>query len=125
MLQECYRVLKPGGTIRIIVPDGERYLTGYSDIIRGDSNKKLPYAEVDALDGIYSPILSVNRIFRDHGHLFIYDFDLLHAMLVGSSFVDIRKEQFKSGRDPHLLIDTESRAIESLYVEATKPNNVA
>jgi predicted SAM-dependent methyltransferase len=121
VMQECHRVLQPGGTVRLIVPDGELYLTRYVHILREGSGLRLPYADGDPFDGIYSPIVSVNRIFRAHGHLFIYDFDLLQQLLQRNGFVEIKKETFGSGRDSRLLIDSESRAVESLYVEASKP----
>lgn len=121
VLAECYRVIKPAGSLRIVVPDGELYLTRYTDIVRGQPSDTLPYAESDRDSGIYSPIVSVNRVFRAHGHLFIYDFDTLRQLLEKHGFIDIRKERYKSGRDPHLLVDTESRAVESLYVEASVP----
>lgn len=120
VLRECYRVIEPGGHIRLIVPDGELYLTRYTEIIRGSRDLKLPYATDDLFGGIYSPILSVNRIFRAHGHLFIYDFDLVRQLLHRNGFVNIKKESFGSGRAPQLLVDTESRAVESLYVEASR-----
>jgi len=121
VLSECFRVLQKGGTLRIIVPDGELYLTKYTDIIRGQTATNLPYSQNDAVEGLYGPIMSVNRIFREHGHLFIYDFDILNKLLVRQGFTSVKKESFMSGRDDRLLIDSEHRAIESLYVEATKP----
>jgi len=121
VIRECRRVLEPGGTLRIIVPDGELYLTRYTEITRGRTDLELPYAAGDRFEEIYSPILSVNRIFRAHGHLCIYDFDLLRQLLLRNGFVDIRRETFASGRDPQLLIDSASRAVESLYAEASKP----
>jgi hypothetical protein len=65
--------------------------------------------------------MSVNRIFREHGHLFIYDFATLAQLLARRGFTAIRREQFRSGRDPQLLIDSEHRAHESLYLEAQRP----
>ena len=121
VLAEFKRVLKPGGVLRIIVPDGEMYLTRYSEIIRGVSGQALPYAAQDVYDGLYSPIMSVNRIFREHGHLFIYDFITMRKLLEKHGFIDIKKERYGSGRDPHLLKDSARRAVESLYVEARKP----
>lgn len=119
VLAECYRVLRPGGTLRIVVPDGELYLTLYTDIVRGLSAQALPYSESEQASDIYGPIVSVNRIFHGHGHRFIYDFDTLRQLLEKHGFTDIRKERYRSGRDATLLIDTEVRAIESLYVEAS------
>ena len=38
-----------------------------------------------------------------------------------AGFVDIKRASFMKGRDPKLLLDTEARAVESLYMEASKP----
>ena len=64
--------------------------------------------------------MSINSVFRDHGHLYAYDFDCLALMLRKAGFDLISKEEFMKGRDKILLIDSEYRKIESLYVEATK-----
>src|SRR5262249_47918197 len=118
---ECFRVLRPNGTLRIIVPDGELYLAGYTDLLRGQSEVTLPYSRDDRYENLYSPILSVNRIFRAHGHLFIYDFCMLRLLLEKNGFIDVSKESYRSGRDANLLIDSQSRKVESLYVECSKP----
>lgn len=122
VLNEFWRVLKPGGTVRIIVPDGELYLTRYTNLLNGKTTESLPYSESDGWHELYSPIMSINRIFRTHGHLFISDFDCFRQLLVKNGFSEIKQESFMNGRDSNLLIDSEHRAIESLYVEATKPH---
>lgn len=116
---ELYRVLAPGGRLRLVVPDGEIYLSRYTDRIRG-ADVELPYADRDRYRGEYAPVLSVNRIFRSHGHRFIFDFDLLSKMLVKHGFVDVERAAFGRGADRTLVNDTERRAHESLYVEARK-----
>ncbi|HYE89092.1 MAG TPA: methyltransferase domain-containing protein [Vicinamibacterales bacterium] len=121
VLGECYRVLAPGGHVRIVMPDGELYLTRYADIARGVPTTPLPYSENHSIDGIRSPIVTVNRIFRHHGHQFIHDFDFLRQLLEQAGFTDIAKTSCGVGRDPLLLLDSPHRAIESLYVEATRP----
>lgn len=94
------------------------YLTGYTTLMQGKGGS-LPYAENDGYKGIYSPMISVNRIFYSHGHCFIYDYMTLKLMLEKQGFVNVKKEQFGTGRNPELLIDSTHRACESLYVEAS------
>ena len=81
----------------------------------------MPYASGDARCEIYSPAMSVNRIFRDHGHQSIYDFPTMAAMLQRVGFVEIQKVSFGYGAVESLILDSEARAIKSLYVEAKKP----
>jgi len=113
-LREFYRMLKPGGTVRIIVPDAEIYFDGYQ-ARKKDMTAKLPYDENEE-----TPVISINRIFRDHGHLFIWDFETFKMNLEKTGFKNVTKESLRKGRDPRLLIDRPERAVESLYVEATK-----
>ncbi|QJR11709.1 hypothetical protein DSM104443_02791 [Usitatibacter rugosus] len=116
LLGEFRRILKPGGSLRIVVPDGSLYLNNYA------SDLPLPYAAEDSYRGIYTPMMSVNRIMRKYGHAFIYDFATLRRLLESHGFRSIAKEGFLTGRDPSLLIDSQWRAIESLYVEASTEN---
>ena len=113
ILGEIHRIMRPRAVLRIVVPDGELYLRGYA------VGTPLPYAEGDAKKfPIATPIVSVNRIFRDHGHLFIWNFETLAVALLKSGFQDVTKAAFGEGRDEKLLIDSPWRKVESLYVEA-------
>lgn len=116
-----YRVMKPGSRIRIIVPDLDIYVDRYVQA-RGTSDLSMPYASDDVREGgLYSPAMSVNRIFNAHGHKFIYDFSTMKLILEEAGFVEIKKFQFGVGDDQSLVLDSPGRAIESLYVEARKP----
>jgi len=80
----------------------------------------MPYAEDDAHNFPFvTPMISVNRIFRDHGHQFIWDYETLRLALLRAGFANVKKRAFGEGADPKLLRDTPSRQVESLYVEAT------
>lgn len=116
---EFHRVMKPGTYARIIVPDFEIYLDEYLRF-RNTGEARMPHAADDPIRGMYSPLISINRIFRGHGHQFIYDFATLSLMLSHAGFVDINKRKFGDGADKRLLLDSPERAIESLYVEARK-----
>jgi predicted SAM-dependent methyltransferase len=118
---EFYRVMKAGTYLRIIVPDLEIYVNNY-DLFRQTGELTMPYGADDAKKGgVYSPAVSVNRIFREHGHEFIYDFGTMAAMLEKAGFIEVNKASFGKGANPLLILDTPARAIESLYVEARKP----
>jgi predicted SAM-dependent methyltransferase len=121
VLSECWRVLRPNGRIRVVMPDGELYLTRYVRLLNGDTSCGLPYNEDDRYENIYSPIISVNRIFRSHGHTFIYDFDCLRCLLEKNGFTKIEKLKFATGANPTLFNkDSKIRELESFYVEAIK-----
>jgi predicted SAM-dependent methyltransferase len=119
VLGEFHRVMQPGAYARIIIPDFEVYLDQYIRF-RNTGQASMPYAGEDPIAGIYTPMLSINRIFRGHGHQFIYDFATLCAMLGQAGFIDIERRRFGDSRDQRLLLDSPERAIESLYVEARK-----
>ncbi len=127
LCNEMYRVIEPGGTVRIVVPDGGLYLATYWARIHGISERPFPYEERDEFDDIRTPMLSVNRIFyvdRDSlfGHRTMYDFALIKALLDKYGFEDVKQCEFGQGRDPELLVDCSKRKIESLYIEASRPS---
>lgn len=120
VLAEFFRILKPGGVVRIIVPDTELYLDLYQQEKAGE-NVTFPMTTPHELATGFTPMMSINRSFRDHGHRYSYDARTLRLLLTNAGFVDVKKETFNQGRVGYLLIDTQSRAIESLYIEASKP----
>jgi len=127
VVDELFRILRPGGTIRIVVPDAGMYLDTYQRHSRGDDGVSFPFQEVVcAKTKIDSPMVSVNEIFysdRDSlaGHRCMFDYSLLSEILCKAGFSDVKRRCFGEGRDRMLLIDTPSRRIESMYVEAARP----
>jgi predicted SAM-dependent methyltransferase len=119
ILRECRRVLRVGGVLRIVVPDGELYLSEYAKHLAGDAIN-MPYAEDDKSDfEIVTPMVSINRIFRSHGHKFIWDYETLRMALRDAGFTRVERRAFGVGLDSKLLRDSPIRQVESLYVEAS------
>jgi predicted SAM-dependent methyltransferase len=119
LLAECRRVLRVGGVLRVVVPDGQLYLTEYAKHVAGGI-AHMPYADADkSAYPVATPIVSVNRIFRDYGHQFIWDYETLRLALLRCGFMSVERRSLGKGADPKLLRDTEGRAVESLYVEAS------
>lgn len=118
-LRECRRVLTNGGTLRLVVPDAEKYMRAY---VSGDS------AFFDDLKGIGNPsvplkfpVAVVNQMFRMGGaHRYAWDFSELSAVLDACGFANVERSSFGQV-DRRLDIDGREhwRARESLYVSAS------
>jgi predicted SAM-dependent methyltransferase len=126
-LSECYRVLKPGGVIRIIVPDAEKYLRaycaeGWEEIAR---IRPLLPDHTDGDGSRYNTKMEVvNAVFRRYfEHKYAYDFSTLEFVLRRYGFCDVQRQSFGKSVEAELSIDKADRATESLYVEAVKPEH--
>lgn len=115
VLQEWRRCLKPGGGLRVLVPDAELYLRTYCKIKDG-IDEKFPYHMDDA-----TPMDHVNRVFRSFEHLYAYDFETMAKLLGEAGFVDIQKCGHQEGRVRELLLDSDEREAESLRIECFAP----
>jgi predicted SAM-dependent methyltransferase len=119
-LSNVYEILQPNGVIRIIVPDGERFLAAY---VMNDKEKweELGW-DLDRMPAdIYTRMHIVNHIFHQEGeHNFAYDFETLKYSLERAGFQKVIKQKFKVSVDRELAIDQENHRQYSLYVEAIK-----
>lgn len=105
LIKESRRILKPGGTMRISVPDLEYVLTLYSE---GDKERMLSdYFFVDHDDSYYAR------------HKYMYDYQMLSKVLKMAGFQDIVRCSFRNGRTPDLDI-LDNRPKDSLFIEAVK-----
>lgn len=132
MLRECRRVLKPGGTLRIATPDlavllglygknrdelGERYIRWVVE----RSMKEIGHDKASVV---------INSAFRNHGHQFLYDADLLQLVLQQTGFTNIRRcnsgqsdDENLRGIDSHGMKvgDAAMAAFETMVFEADRP----
>jgi predicted SAM-dependent methyltransferase len=77
-LIECYRILKFNGVIKISTPDLGYLVDRYKD------NNFPSYADVGIKTK--SRCMIINKTFRDWGHQFIYDAEILKEQLINAGF---------------------------------------
>lgn len=105
LLKESYRVLKPGGIIRVCVPDLQYAVSLYNS---GQKEKMLDsYFFVEDME---------NSMAR---HKYMYDFELLETKLKEAGFTAVSRHNYREGKTPDLDV-LDNRPDETLFVEATK-----
>ncbi len=121
VLGECFRVLKPGGVVRVVVHDAEALLRAYlgkDRVFFEDMGVKVgPGEEMPTLNAY------CNHIFRFNGlHQFIYDFETLEQQFVRAGFSKVRRTHHRGSeiQELNLDLDLPDRAPQSMYVEAVK-----
>lgn len=124
-LSECYRVLKVGGIIRIIVPDIEKYLQAYCKEGWEELSRIRPL-DSERTDFYFNcryntKMELINFVFRqEYEHKYGYDYTTLEFLLYKHGFSTVQRQDFGKSLLDELCIDQQVRASESLYVEAAK-----
>ena len=111
LIQQCYRVLKPGSVLRIGVPDvaayARSYLQGGGDLIAA-ARPRRP-----------TPLLAMQEVFYWYGHRTMYDFDTLALVCRAAGFEAVEQRVFGDSRLTPCP-DSDHRQLDTLYVEAVK-----
>jgi predicted SAM-dependent methyltransferase len=119
-LAECRRVLKPGGMLRLAVPDLRD--AAYQYLRQNDADGFLRRLQFD-LDKPRGPVARLRRVVSGgRGHHWMYDRDSLMALVATAGFIEV--ERVEEGRtriaEPGDL-DLAERQAESLCLEARRP----
>lgn len=105
LLSECLRVLKPGGVLRVVVPDLEVAWEMYR---HGDKERMI------------HDFFFAEEVSGFGNHRYAYDFEMLSGVLDSLGFTDVEQKRYREGATPDLeLLD--NREDYSLFVEAVKP----
>lgn len=129
MLEECHRILKPNGRIRISTPDLSFLLALYFDDRSNLQERYIDWStKTHVKDAPYSDATFViNNFVRDWGHQFIYDEPALRFALEKAGFSEIVRCELNASEDIELQgLENDTRlppgflALESFTLEATK-----
>jgi predicted SAM-dependent methyltransferase len=130
-LSECMRCLRPGGLIRIVVPDAGMYLRLYNDdgwdrLLATRPLKQCGEGYRDIRLGItYATKMEmINSVFRQWGqHEYAYDAETLILHLERAGFSGCVRQRFGVSGSHENFPDRAEHRNESLYVEATRPGS--
>ena len=107
LLKKSYKALKPGGILRISVPDLAYAISLY------------PQKSQEMLDRFFY----VDEGQNDYSsHKYLYDYHSLEALLLEVGFTNIKKCDYQEGNCPDVK-DLDNRPEESLFVECQKGNS--
>lgn len=113
LLAECRRVLKPGGLLRVAVPDAERLIRNYQDGSIKRLDELSPTPARTPIDRLYALLCD--------GHHALYDWPRMHLALTDAGFSVVEHSSFRSSRSNAMRRETIDLYPDlSLFVEAVK-----
>ena len=129
MLSECFRVLKPGGTLRVVTTSIEALFQLIAPGRSAETDRYIQWATETFMPFAPAPMGSFvfNRLVRGEGRAFIYDRATLELVLTRAGFAAIQDRPRDVSAHPSLRgLDSGGRApdahaLESLILEATRP----
>jgi predicted SAM-dependent methyltransferase len=109
LLQECWRILKPGGVIRLTTPDLNWFASRVSQS--------------------QSSCYEINQIFYEHGHRYLYTREALQFYCQEAGFIDIRFSTYQDPQSRLGYLDSHAHRFHhspdiSQYLEAEKPHEI-
>ncbi len=129
MLNECHRVLRNNGKIRISTPDLQFLIDLYRDEKSELQREYIKWTTDNYIKSApyYNDTFVINNFVRDWGHLFIYDEKTLRSSLEKAGFTEIVRCDLNESKDESFRnLENEKRMpkgfvkLESFTLEGTK-----
>ena len=124
-LREAYRILLPGGRIRIVVPDGGKIVDLYARHRERADSEIFQFHPLQHRNPEHRTAMEIlNHVFRDekfNPHYFAWDYETLFFRLHEAGFASVIRVGVGASEDPRLAhLDNPGWENHSLYVEAIK-----
>ncbi len=105
MLKECHRVLKQNGVVRVATPNLESIIGLYNQKDDPLGARYIQWITDRHISGveIYKASFVINNAFRNYGHQFLYDGDLLELALKESGFINVHRCAMGESKDDNLM----------------------
>lgn len=124
LLEQCFQALKPGGCLRLVVPDFQlwcrNYLRHANNFFRWYRGNFLG----ESWDPVQTHCTTFNGLIYGHGHKSMVDLETLRSKLERAGFASVSRQQWGRSRQVHNIAELEPmdsiRRHESLIVEALK-----
>ena len=102
-LANTFRLLKPGGVFRLVVPDLEwrtkRYMGARAARAVEAADEFITACNIVERDRARGAMALLRTAFGNSGHRWMYDQDLMNRLLEETGFVDIRRCEFQDSGD--------------------------
>jgi len=129
LVSEVFRVLRPGGVLRVVTPD----LGFFARCVQQPDPQVLQLYSTAVQNLLGRDTMSVcdlvNEVFYNHGHRYIYSVDELATVLTRAGFSELRigrggepfATDFKGVEGHPRLMGWEANRFEAMGIEARKP----
>jgi predicted SAM-dependent methyltransferase len=133
MLAECFRVLRPGGRIRLATPDLAQAVRLYAEPLGERERRYVDWVIERFLPDVRSGNRRchvLNQMLNAFGHRFVYDEETLAAALEDAGFEQIERVEVGESADPALrgleahgraIENEEANILETMVLEARRP----
>ena len=122
-LRNTYKILKPGGTFRLVLPDFrtlvDQYINSDSELAAVKFMRDTGMAFEKRPRGFKNFVL---EWLGNSRHLWLWDYPSLSSYLKNAGFTDIRRAHFGDSEDETFkTIESEDRWLDALGIECKRP----